>query len=227
MHKPIRVLLADDHPALRVGLRVLLERAPDIEVVGEAEDGETVLTQLETLHPDVIVLDCQLPGISGVEVARTIKRRKASPRVIALSAYDDDGYLAQMHEADATGYLLKNEAPARIVEAVRAAMRGETLWTPEQLARIEHWRAEVVRLIDSLTPREREVLHWVTEGLSNKEIAQKLYITVRTVDFHVSNILRKLGVISRVEAAVWAKEHGEHLRLVVKEASIDPSTSSG
>ncbi len=213
MHKPIRVLLADDHPALRVGLRVLLDRVSDIEVVGEAEDGETVLKQLETLHPDVMVLDCQLPGISGVEVARTIKQWDASPHVIALSAYDDDGYLAQMHEAGAMGYLLKNEAPGRIVEAVQAAMRSESLWTAEQLARIEHWQAEVVRLIDSLTPREREVLHWVTEGLSNKEIAQKLYITVRTVDFHVSNILRKLGVISRVEAAVWAKEHSGYLHL--------------
>jgi DNA-binding NarL/FixJ family response regulator len=213
MHKPIRVLLADDHPALRVGLRVLLDRAPDIEVVGEAGDGETVLAQLEPLHPDVIVLDCQLPDINGMEVARTIKHREPATHIVALSAYDDDGYLAQMHEVGAMGYLLKNEAPGRIVEAVRAAMQAETLWTAEQLARIEHWRAEVDRLISRLTPREREVLHWVTEGLSNKEIAQTLYITVRTVDFHVSNILRKLGVISRVEAAVWAKEHSDHLRL--------------
>ncbi len=219
MPESIRVLLADDHPALRVGLRVLLDRASDIEVVGEVEDGETVLTQLEVLTPDVIVLDCQLPGISGVEVARAIKRAGAlaagatAPRVIALSAYDDDGYLAQMHEAGAMGYLLKNEAPGRIVEAVQATMRDMPLWTTAQLARIEHWRAEVDRLIASLTPREREVLHWVTEGLSNKEIAQTLYITVRTVDFHVSNVLRKLGVISRVEAAVWAKEHSNYLGL--------------
>ena len=207
MMTKIHVLLADDHPALRMGLRVLLDRAPDIEVVGEADDGNAALALIESLRPDVAVLDCQLPGIEGAAVAEAVTRRKWPVRVVALSAYDDDRYLAGMMAAGAVGYLLKNEAPGQIVAAVQAAMRGETLWTAEQTARVERWRAEVAHVRDSLTDREREVLRLVADGLSNKEIAQALYITVRTADFHVSNILRKLGVISRVEAAVWAKEH--------------------
>ncbi len=203
----IRVLLADDHPALRMGLRVLLDRAPDIEVVGEADDGETALVLIESLGPDVAVLDCQLPGVEGAAVAEAVTRRGLPVRVVALSAYDDDRYLAEMMAAGAVGYLLKNEAPGQIVAAVQAAMRGERLWTQEQIARVERWQAEVARVRDSLTEREREVLRCVADGLSNKEIAQALHITVRTADFHVSNILRKLGVISRVEAAVWAQAH--------------------
>ncbi|MGC9394818.1 MAG: response regulator [Anaerolineae bacterium] len=207
MTTTIRVLLADDHPALRMGLRVLLDRADDIEVVGEADDGETALALIERLEPDVAVLDCQLPGVEGATVAQEVDRRGLPVRVVALSAYDDDRYLAGMLAAGAVGYLLKNEAPGRIVAAVQAAMHGESLWSPEQTARVERWQAEVAQVRDSLTEREREVLRLVADGLSNKEIAQALTITVRTADFHVSNILRKLGVISRVEAAVWAKEH--------------------
>lgn len=205
----IRVLLADDHPALRMGLRVLLDRAPDIQVVGEADDGEMALALIERLHPDVAVLDCQLPGVEGAAVAQEVARRGLPVRVVALSAYDDDRYLAGMLAAGAVGYLLKNEAPGQIVAAVQAAMRGEWLWTPQQQARVERWQAEVARVRDSLTDREREVLRCVADGLSNKEIAQALHITVRTADFHVSNILRKLGAISRVEAAVWAQAHLE------------------
>lgn len=200
-------MLADDHPALRMGLRVLLDRTPDIEVVGEADDGEAALALIETLFPDVAVLDCQLPKIEGAAVAQEVSRRELPVRVVALSAYDDDRYLAGMLAAGAVGYLLKNEAPGQIVAAVQAAMRGESLWTPGQQARVERWQAEVARVRDSLTEREREVLRCVADGLSNKEIAQALYITVRTADFHVSNILRKLGAISRVEAAVWAQVH--------------------
>ena len=203
----IRVLLADDHPALRVGLRVLLDRAPDIDVVGEADDGEAVLAAVEALRPDVVVLDCRLPAIDGMAVAAEIRRRVLEMRVLALSAYDDDRYLAGMMAAGAVGYLLKNEAPGQIVAAVQAAMRGKVLWTPEQIARAERWQAEVAQVRESLTGRERQVLGLVAEGLSNKEIARALTITVRTTDFHVSNVLRKLSVISRVEAAVWAKEH--------------------
>lgn len=205
----ISVILADDHPALRVGLRVLLDREPDITVVGEADDGDAALAVLETLRPDVAVLDCQLPGRDGVAVAAAARAQGVPVRVVALSAYDDDRYLAGMAAVGAVGYLLKNEAPGRIVAAARAAMRGESLWTSEQLARVRRWEAEVAALRESLTERECEVLRLVTAGLSNKEIAQVLAISVRTTDFHVSNILRKLNLISRVEAAIWAKEHLE------------------
>ena len=207
MSKTIRVLLADDHPALRLGLRVLLDRAPDVEVVGEAEDGEEALALIEALVPDVAVLDCQLPVLEGTEVALEIQRRGLPVRVLALSSYDDERYVQGMLEAGATGYLLKDEAPAVIVAAVRAAARGERLWTAEQFARAWRWGEEVEERWNALTKRDQEVLALVAAGKSNKEIAQALNVTVRTVEFHVSNVLGKLGLTSRVEAAVWVKEH--------------------
>lgn len=207
MPDPIRVVLADDHPALRFGLRVLLDREPDISVVGEADDGPTALEMSRTFTPDVLVLDCQLPEMDGAAVAGEIASQGIPTHVVALSAYDDDRYIAGMAHAGATGYLLKNEAPSRIVSAVRSVVAGIPLWTPDQLARAARWEAEIVRVRDGLTDREREVLGLVTEGLSNKEIAQRLVVTVRTVDFHVSNILRKLDAVSRVEAAVWAQAY--------------------
>jgi DNA-binding NarL/FixJ family response regulator len=202
----IRVLLADDHPALRVGLRVLLDRAPDIEVVGETGDGPETLTQIEALLPDVVVLDCELPEMTGAEVAAKVRLRGLQTRVLALSAYSDDRYVSGMLEAGVVGYLLKEEAPETIAQAVRAAARGEAHFSPPVAARAAAWaRGE---LPGRLTERELEVLQLLAEGLSNKEIAQALYVTVRTANFHVGNILRKLGVLSRVEAVVWAKDHG-------------------
>ena len=217
MRKAIRVLLADDHPTLRVGLRVLLDQASDVEVVGEAEDGEEALALIEALAPDVVVLDCQLPGMSGPQVAAEMQRQGLPTKVLALSSYSDDRYVWGMLEAGAVGYLLKSEAPEVIVEAVRAAGRGVAPLRPfsppvaekacpEWNRRVAAWaRGE---LPAGLTRREIEVLRLVAEGLSNKEIAQKLQVTKRTAEFHVSNILKKVGVASRVEAAMWAKEQG-------------------
>jgi DNA-binding NarL/FixJ family response regulator len=207
MTDTIRVLLADDHPTLRVGLRVLLEQAPDIEVVGEANSGEEALAQIEALQPDVVVLDCQLPDIEGPEVAREIQRRGWSTRVLALSAYTDEAYVRGMLGAEAVGYLLKNEAPEVIVAAVRKAARGEGYFSPPVVAKISAWARGEEPQPDELTERELEVLRLVARGLTNKEIAHVLQIKERTVEFHVTNILAKLGVASRVEAAVWAKEH--------------------
>ncbi|MDY7041962.1 MAG: response regulator transcription factor [Chloroflexota bacterium] len=206
MSKVIRVLLADDHPTLRVGLRALLDQAPDVEVVGEAEDGKEALALIEALQPDVVVLDCQLPGMSGPQVAAEIKRRGLPIKVLALSSYSDDRYVRGMMEAGAVGYLLKSEAPEAIVEAVQTAVRGEGYFSLPVAAKIAAWaRGEWP---GGLTEREMEVLRLMAEGLSNKEIAQKLQVTRRTVEFHVSNILKKLGAASRVEAAMWAKEQG-------------------
>jgi DNA-binding NarL/FixJ family response regulator len=200
------VLLADDHPALRVGLRVLLDRAPDIEVVGETGDGLETLAQIEALCPDVVVLDCELPGMPGAEVAEQVRRRGLQTRVLALSAYSDERYVHGMLGAGAAGYVLKEEAPEIIAEAVRAAVRGEAYFSPPVAARAAAWaRGE---LPGGLTERELEVLQLPADGLSNKEIAQALSVTVRTANFHVGNILHKLGAISRVEAFVWAKDHG-------------------
>ena len=154
------------------------------------------------------MLDCLLPGMEGAEVAREIRRRGLPVRVLALSAYDDDHYLWGMWAAGALGYLLKSEAPGAIVAAVRAVARGTSLWTATQAACVQRWREEVEQRWSALTEREREVLALVAAGKSNKEIAQALQVTERTVEFHVGNILGKLRLTSRLESAVWVKEHG-------------------
>ncbi|WP_376792365.1 response regulator [Thermoflexus sp.] len=207
MTQTIRILLADDHPTLRLGLRVLLDREPDIEVVAEAGSGEEALEKILALQPDVAVLDCQLPGLSGPAVAREIQRRGLSVRVLALSAYDYDRYLAEMWEAGACGYLLKEEPLERLASAIQRVARGEFLWTAAQIQRVQRYR-EIAARWSQLTEREREVLRWMAQGLSNKEIARQLGLTIRTVEFHAGNILQKLGAVSRLEAVLWAKEHG-------------------
>lgn len=206
MSELIRVMLADDHPTLCLGMRVLLNRAPDIAVVGEAEDGEHALTLLETLQPDVLVLDCQLPKVDGPRVAQQIRRRGWSVQILALSSYDDDRYVRGMMEAGAVGYLLKTEAPERVVEAVRCAASEEGYFSPRVAPKVIAWARGT--LPAGLTEREMAVLQYVAQGLTNQHIAQTLDITKRTVAFHISNILKKLEVTSRVKAAVWAKERG-------------------
>ena len=206
MDQPIRVLLADDHPTVRVGLRVLLERAPDIDVVAEAEDGQEALALVEELSPDVSVLDCELPDIEGPQVAAEIERLRPSVQVLALSAHDDERYVRGMLDAGAVGYLLKDEAPETIVAAVRAAARGEGYFSPGVAGKVEAWTREEPP--GGLTDREFDVLRLVAEGLTNRQIAQSLDIAERTAGFHVSNVLEKLGAASRVEAAMWAKDQG-------------------
>ncbi len=206
MDEMITVLLADDHPALRLGLRVLLDRAPDIQVLGEAATGPEALAQWAALRPAVVVLDCQLPEMDGVAVAQAARQDGLSGRVLALSAYGDERYVRGMLEAGAAGYLLKEEAPSVIVNAVRAAAGGQT-WFSQAVAEVATaWRCGQGPA--GLTERELEVLRLLSAALSNKEIAERLCVTRRTVDFHVGNILAKLSVESRVEAAVRAKERG-------------------
>ncbi len=207
MGGPIRVLLADDHPTLRLGLRVLLDREPDIEVVAEAESGDEALEKILALQPDVAVIDCQLPGLSGPEAAREIQRRSLPVRVLALSAYRYEHYIRGMLEAGAVGYLLKEEAPEAVVEAVRAAMQEGGKYFSSGVADLVEAILEG-RGPARLTEREQEVLRLMAEGLSNKEIAARLGFSERTAAFHVSNILQKLGAVSRTEAVVKAKERG-------------------
>lgn len=207
MTDPIRILLADDHPTLRVGLRISLQQAPDIVVVAEASTGPEALAQSAALLPDVALLDCVLPELAGPAVAAEICRRGLPVRVLGLSGHDDAHFLAAMHDAGAAGYLLKDAAPASILAAVRQAARGEPAWQPEQLARIAQWRAEVQRPWMSLTERERAILLAVGRGESNRDIARRLHITERTAEFHMSNVLGKLALPARAAAVAWVKDH--------------------
>lgn len=204
---PITVVLADDHPALRMGLRLLLEQAAGIAVVGEAGDGQAALEQIAAARPAVAVVDCQLPALAGPEVAAEVRRRGWPTRIIALSAYDDETYVRGMFAAGAVGYLVKDEAPAAIVAAVRAAARGAGWFSPAVAAWVGRCARRQAPGPADLTEREQAVLRLAARGRTNKEVAHRLGVAERTIEFHMSNVLRKLGLASRVQAAVWASEH--------------------
>lgn len=206
----IRVVLIDDHPALRMGLRIVLEQAPDVQVAAEAGSGQEALALIQALRPEVAVLDCQLPDMPGSQVAAELRRLGLATRVLALSAYSDDAAIRGMVEAGAVGYLLKEEAPAAIVEAVRAAARGEGRWSAAVASRLAAWavRPAAGEAGTDLTSRELEVVRWLAQGWDNQRIAQELHISEHTVRFHLRNIRDKIGVQTRTEAAVWAVRRG-------------------
>ena len=200
------MLLADDHPIIRSGIRLLLEQAPDISVVGETDRGSDVVDLVAKLKPDVLLLDMEMPGKTGVDVAQELQQRGASVRILVLSAYDDDEYIASLLATGAAGYLTKEEALNTIVDAVRGVARGEDGWFSRRavaqiaaLARKEQTRPGI-----ELTEREEEVLAMLAEGWTNQRMANALVVSERTVRFHLSNIYEKLGVSSRAEAISWA-----------------------
>lgn len=202
----IRVLLADDHAILREGLTSLMEKQPDIAVVGEAEDGKECLEKAAALLPDVVVLDIKLPGMSGIEVCRRLKSSHPLIRVIMLSMYEDYEYIDKSLHAGADGYLLKKVASSELVSAVRRAGQGEKVFSPQVLDAIvasmrqERPEAGEPSPVEALTAREKDVLSLMSEGLSNKQIAATLYLSPKTVEKIVSGIYRKLNVSSRTEA---------------------------
>ncbi len=202
MTSSIRVLLVDDHPAFRIGLRIVLEQAPDIAVVAEAGSGADALALAQSLAPDVVVLDCQLPDLTGDVVARELRARDLNCAVLALSAYTDEATVQRMVQAGAVGYLAKEEAPTAMVDAVRAAARGEGRWSAAAVSQLV--AAMDVDPLAGLTEREREVLHLLAQGGDNQRIAWSLGISQNTVRFHLRNIFSKIAVQTRTEAAVWA-----------------------
>ena len=205
----IRVLLADDHPIVRTGIRTMLQSAIDIEVVAEAKSGAEALTLVEQLAPDVVLLDMEMPGMSGVEVAKKLKLINSPVRVLALSAYDDTQYVRSLLASGAAGYLTKEEAPEMIIDAVRGVARGEEGWLSRRaVAKMSAWTREDREEGGRITEREQEVLVLVVAGKTNQEIALALKISEKTVEKHVGAILSKLGVASRVEAAVQAIQRG-------------------
>lgn len=204
----IRVVLADDHPLFRAGVRLLLERANGIDVVGEAGTGVEALGLVRDLQPDVIILDMEMPEMTGVEVARRLRAIGSAVRVLVLSAYDDDEYVAELLESGATGYLTKEEMPERIVAAVRGVARGREGWLSQGVAAKALRRREAEPTAQPLSPREREVLRLIANGLDNGAIAEGLFISESTVKNHITNLFVKLGVRSRAEAVAWAWRHG-------------------
>jgi len=208
--EPIRVFLADDHPVVREGLRTFLESRDGIEVVGEAGDGESAATAIERLHPDVVLMDLVMPGMGGVAAIRRIGERAPGTRVVVLTSFASDDQVIPAVQAGAAGYLLKDVEPSGLEAAIRLVHQGEALLDPQVAGRVMEQVAHPAPGgdVDSLTPREREVLGLLGRGMSNRELADTLVVSEKTVKTHVSNILMKLGVHDRTQAALLAVREG-------------------
>jgi NarL family two-component system response regulator LiaR len=210
----IGVLIADDHAVVRQGLRTFLELQADIEVVGEAADGEEALAQAAALQPDVVLMDLVMPRLAGVEAIERLRASGSAARVIVLTSFLDEDKVLPAVRAGAAGYLLKDVAPAQLVDAIRTVDRGEALLHPAVAARVlqelvapDGAPARAERH-DALTRREREVLALVARGHANKAIAFELGVAEKTVKTHVGNILAKLGLSDRTQAALYAVREG-------------------
>ena len=206
MSDKIKVLITDDHAILREGLSSLIEKQPDIVVVGEAEDGNQCLEGVTSLKPDVVVLDIKIPGVSGIEVCRQLKTSHPELKVVILSMYEDYEYVNRALQAGADGYILKKVASSELVNAIRRVHEGEKVFSPQVLAMIvdsfkdEREESRDLSSTRSLTAREFDVLSLMSEGMSNKEIASGLFVSPKTVEKMVTNIYRKLHVNSRTAA---------------------------
>jgi DNA-binding NarL/FixJ family response regulator len=206
--KIIRVLVADDHPSTVQGVRSILDKAPDLEIVGVATDGAQIKRMVADLHPDVLLLDLIMPHLSPVEFEKWVRENYPETTTLILTAHDRDAYLASMLEAGAAGYLDKKIRAGELLSSIRRAARGEILFDQEQIERARRWREEVEARWESLSERERDVLQLLTEGKDNKAIAASLEIAENTVEKHLTNIYKKFGVTSRMEAALWWLEKG-------------------
>jgi DNA-binding NarL/FixJ family response regulator len=213
----IRVLLVDDQALFREGLETLLSVHKDIQVVGQAGNGQEAVEVATRVQPDVVLMDVRMPILDGVKATSLLKKAQLPCRVIVLTTFDDDEYIFEALRMGAVGYLLKDVASAQLVEAIRAAARGESILEPSVAAKViaEFTRvsrmvpsAQMEQLIDPLSERELEILSWIARGASNKEIASQLYIAEGTVKNHVTHILDKLGVRDRTQAALKARELG-------------------
>lgn len=208
-----KVLLVDDHAILRDGLRMVLEAQPGITVIGEAENGRQALDMVEDLHPDVVVMDIAMPQMNGAEATRQIKRRFPSTRVLILTMHENQQYLMQIINAGAIGCVLKRSAGAELVTAVRAAARGESYFSPSMASMLlEDYRVRLSHEQDDdvgmFTEREREVLQLVAEGKTNKEIADILTVSIKTVQTHRAHIMEKLDAHDRTDLVRYAMRKG-------------------
>ncbi len=208
----IRVVLADDQPLVRTGLRMILSAEPDLEVVGEAPDGRAAVTLCADLHPDVVLMDVRMPHVDGIEATRRVTAVADPPRVLVLTTFDLDEVVYDALRAGASGFLLKDASEDRLTNAIRVVAEGGSLFAPSVTRRlIEEFARRSpapTSQLSNLTGREAEVLRLMARGLSNLEIGQTLFLSENTVKTHVARVLMKLGVRDRVQAVVLAYESG-------------------
>ena len=204
MKAPLRILIADDHAIVRQGLKLLIDSQPDMRVVAEAADGNTVLERAAAVHPDIVVMDISMPGMNGLVATRTLKQRQPNVTIVALTRHEDNTYVEELLRAGASGYVLKQSAPTEFLQAVRAVAAGGIYLDPAMTSHVADGllAAKVHVEIEgsaTVTERESEVLRLVAVGHSNVEIAEKLDISVKTVEVHKAKAMRKLGLTGRVD----------------------------
>ena len=203
----ISILIADDHELIRIGLKQFLANQPDVEVIGTAADGAAAVKLSEELKPDVVLMDLAMPNVDGVEATRQITALLPGVRVLVLTSFSDQDRILDAVDAGAVGYLLKDAAPDEILRGIRAAARGESPLSPKAASTLLAARKERLELRE-LSPRETEVLVLVARGLANKQIAQRLGISEKTVKAHLVSVFQRIGVSDRTQAAVWAHRRG-------------------
>ena len=211
MTETIRTVIADDHPIVREGLAAVLEQEEDLKVVSQAENGLEAVAQARELHPDIILMDLQMPEMDGVEAIQKIKEEAPDIGIIILTTYDTDDYIFRGIEAGARGYLLKDSPPGEVLNAIRAVYKGESLIQPRVASRLLDRFSQLSRAPDTgdvLSPREVEVLQLMAKSTVNKEIATELLIGESTVKTHIVHIFNKLGVKGRTEAVAEASRRG-------------------
>lgn len=205
---PVRVLVADDEPLVRSGLRLILDAEPDLEVVGEAGDGAQAVELARRLRPDVVCMDVRMPGVDGLRATELVLRLPDPPRVLVVTTFEHDGYVLDALTVGASGFLLKRAGADEMVQAVRTVAVGQSLLYPQALADLVRTRPRATAGAPVLTPREREVLALVAEGMTNAEIATALVVGVETVRTHVASVLAKLGARDRTQAVVLGYRAG-------------------
>jgi NarL family two-component system response regulator LiaR len=209
-----RILIADDHAMLREGMRNLLSQEKDFDVVGEAANGEEAVRLAKELKPDIVIMDVVMPKLDGLEATKQVRQESPATALLILTAYSDIRYIIGLLEAGAAGYLLKNAPGRDVVKAIRAVRSGESVLDPEVTRKLVQRLASLSRGSDErepggqLTAREMEILKWAARGMSNKEMSEKLFISLRTVKAHMTNIFNKLGCSSRTDAIIKGLKQG-------------------
>jgi DNA-binding NarL/FixJ family response regulator len=210
---PLRVLIADDHPLFRAGLRAMLTSASDTELIGEATTGSEAVSLATELRPDLVMMDVQMPETDGIEATRRISRESPRVNILVVTMFEDDGTVFQAMRAGARGYVLKGANYAEMLRAIRAVGNGEAIFSPQVAVRLVDFFADIrpaalPRAFPELIDREREILDLIAQGLKNPEIADQLFLSPKTVRNHVSTILHKLQVADRAQAVLRAREAG-------------------